>query len=142
MPEVVEVTMDLTNQKVRFSGTAGSNPAILCDYSPPLGDGMGYTGLQLLLMSLAACSATSVVALLKKMRKSLTGFHVDAKGLRREEHPTSFESISLDFTVNSPDAGEADVRKVIQLSEESVCPVWAMLKNSVEIKTEFRIIKD
>jgi uncharacterized OsmC-like protein len=40
------------------------------------------------------------------------------------------------FTINATDA---DVEKAIQLSEETVCPVWAMLKNNVEIGWEYRI---
>ena len=141
MSQELKVTVDLANQKVRFTGAARANPPVTFDYDPPLGDGQGYTGLEMLLMSLAACSATSVVALLRKMGKSVGGFHVNARGTRRETHPTSFDKIFLEFVVTSSDAGEADVKKAIQLSEESVCPVWAMVKGNVEIQVEFRIMK-
>ena len=103
MAEEVEVTVNLTNQKVQFTGVAGSNPAIICDCKPPVGDGAGYTGLELLLVSLATCSGTSVVHVLRKMRKSVSGFEVHAKGIRREQHPTSFEKIDLEFALHSPD---------------------------------------
>jgi putative redox protein len=110
------------------------------DYFPPLGDGQGYTGLELLLMSLAGCSATSIVYLLRKMEKNVAGFSVRAKGIRREVHPTSFHTIALEFLVTSGDADDASVKRAIHLSEESLCPVWALLKNNVEIKTEYRIV--
>lgn len=32
------------------------------------------------------------------------------------------------------------MRKAIALSEQSLCPVWAMLKGNVTITTEFDII--
>jgi putative redox protein len=32
------------------------------------------------------------------------------------------------------------MQRAIRLSEETFCPVWAMLKNNVEIITEHRII--
>jgi putative redox protein len=133
MAEELAVAIRLANQKVRFSGSARSNPAITMDYFPPLGDGEGYTGLELLLMSLAACSASTVVPLLRRMKKSVADFQVQARGIRRERHPTVFEKIFLEFILVSPDATENDLRQAIQMSEETFCPVWAMLKNSAAI---------
>ena len=140
MAEQLEITVDLTNQKVQFTGVAGSNAAIAIDYTPPLGDGQGYMPLELLLISLAACSGATVATLLRRMRKNISGLKVKAKGLRREVHPTSFHTIFLEFMLNSEDAAAADIQKAIQLSEESYCPVWAMLKNNVEITYEYKII--
>lgn len=140
MAETLEVTLKLTNDKVQFTGVARSNPPVVCDYFPPLGDGQGYTGLELLLLSLATCSSSTIVPILRKMRKTVVGFHVHAKGIRREQHPTSFEKIFLEFTVNSSDVAEADIQKAIKLSEDTYCPVWAMLRNNVEVITTCRII--
>jgi len=53
MTKQLEVTVNLTNQKGQFIGVSRSNPSITFDYDPPLGDGQGYTGLEMLLMSLA-----------------------------------------------------------------------------------------
>jgi putative redox protein len=140
MADTLEVSLQLSDQKVQFKGRARTNTDITMDYFPPLGEGQGYTGLELLLMSLACCSATSVVALLRKMQKKVNGLAVHASGIRKEQHPTAFHTIFLKFTVTSADAGNGDVKKAITLSEESICPVWAMLKNNVEIKTEHTII--
>jgi len=136
----MEVAVRLTNQKVQFTGGARSNPDIVMDYFPPLGDGQGYTGLELLLMSLAACSGTSVVYLLRKMGKNVQGLNIHAKGIRRDAHPTSFRQIYLEFTITSGDVKDQDIQKAIKLSEESLCPVWAMLKNSVEVIPGHKII--
>ena len=138
--EQLEVTVNLTNQKVQFTGVSRSNPSITFDYDPPLGDGQGYTGLEMLLMSLAACSGTSIVALLRNMNKSISGFKVNGKGIRRAEHPTSFQKIFLEYTLNSKDAEDKHIQEAIQLSEETYCPVWAMVKNNVEVVTEHKII--
>ncbi len=115
------VSLDLENQKVRFSGPARP-AAVSADYFPPLGDAQGYTGLELLLLSLAACSATSVVAMLRRMKKTVTAFRVNASGVRREQHPTGFTRIALDFTLTSPDAVAADLEKAAQLSAETYLP--------------------
>ena len=141
MADELEVTVNLTNQKVRFTGISTSNldSPITFDFKPPLGDGQGYTGLELLLMSLAGCSATAVLYLLRSMKKNIVGFSVNARGIRRDQHPKSLEKIFLKFFVNSEDTCDLDVQKAIQLADETYCPVWAMLKNNVEIIAEFKI---
>ena len=137
-----EVTVDLTNDKVQFIGVSKSNPdrPITFDFSPPLGDGQGYNGLELLLMSLAGCSGTTIVYLLRKMGKSISGLKVNAKGKRRDEPPLKFETIFLAFILNSKDTKDEDFQKAIRLAEESICPVWQMIKNNVEITAEYKIL--
>ena len=140
MDAPLSVTIELVNEKVRFSGSARGLPPVSADYFPPLGDAQGYTGLELLLLSLAACSATAVVPLLRRMKKTVAGFHVSASGMRRTQHPTSFERINIGFTLTSPDAVLADLEKAVALAEGSICPVWAMLKGNVEIVPELKVV--
>lgn len=137
-----QVTVNLTNNKVQFTGITPSNPdrPIVFDYKPPVGDGDGYNGLELLLMSLAGCSGTAIVFLLRKMGKDISGLKVNAKGIKRDQPPIKFEKIFLEFILSSKDTKDTDIRKAIQLSEQSVCPVWQMIKNNVEVVPEFKII--
>jgi len=137
-----EVAVRLINQKDKFTGVSSANPdqPITFDYKPPMGDGEGYNGLELLLMSLSGCSATAIVYLLRKMGKTVSGLEVNAKGIRREQPPIKFEKIHLEFILNSRDIKDADIQKAIQLAEQSVCPVWQMIKNNVEVVPEYRIV--
>jgi len=139
MFDAVDARVHLTNDKVQFIGAVRDNKPITCDYFPPLGDGTGYTGLELLLLSLSACSATSIVAVLRKMRKTIAAFEVRAHGDRREEHPTCFHTIRLTFALTSPDTADTELQKAISVSEASLCPVWAMLKGNVDILTDFTV---
>ena len=140
MADLVEACATLINNKVQFSGVARTNPEVICDYTPPLGDGKGYTGLELLLTSLAACAGTAVAALLRNTGKTVSGLKIAAKGQRRDEHPTSFVKIWLEFRLNSPDVVDSDIEKAIQMSEQTISPVWVMLKNSTEIVTTYKIV--
>jgi len=137
-----KVTVRLINQKVQFIGVSDANPEqpITFDYKPPLGDGLGYNGLELLLMSLSGCSATAIVFLLRKMGKTVSGLEVHAEGIRKEKPPIKFEKIFIKFILDSKDTKDADIQKAIQLSEQSVCPVWQMIKNNAEVVPEYKII--
>jgi len=140
MSDQIEANVTLINDKVKFSGIARTNPEIICDYVPPLGDGQGYTGLELLLVSLSSCAGTGVAALLRNQGKTVSGLKINARGQRRSEHPTSLEKIWLDFSLNSPDIKDDDIEKVLQMAGQIISPVWVMLNKSTEIITSYKII--
>lgn len=132
-------SVQLINDKLNFKGTADSNNPISIDYTPPLGDNLGYTSLELLLLSFSSCVGSSVLTFLRKMKKTITDFEITCKGMRKEDHPTCFRVIYLTINIKSPDVTDADLDKVIKLSEETYCPVWAMLKGNVEVLTNYNI---
>lgn len=142
MSEQLTASASLMNEKVRFKGVSRSNPEIILDYTPPIGDGEGYTSLELVLVSLASCSGTAIALLLRRMRKDVTALTINVSGSRREQHPTYFERIHLEVKLVSKDAEDADLEKVLRMSEESICPVWNMLKGNVEISYEFKISRN
>ena len=130
----------LLNDKLHFKSQAGEHEPISIDYTPPLGDNLGYTSLELFLLSLSSCVGSSVLTFLRKMRKTITGFEIHSWGVRREEHPTCFKSILLTIDLKSDDTTEEDLKKVIKLSEDTYCPVWAMIKGNVEVEIKYHIM--
>ncbi|NTW25774.1 MAG: OsmC family peroxiredoxin [Lentimicrobium sp.] len=129
----------LLNNKLHFEGKVDGNELISIDYTPPLGDNLGYTSLELLLLSLSSCLGSAILAFLRKMQKTIVACEISAKGIRREEHPTCFKTISLFINLSSPDTTSEELTKVLKLSEETYCPVWAMLKGNVEIIVNYSI---
>ena len=106
-----QVTVNLINDKVQFSGISPANPdcPIVFDYKPPIGDGNGYNGLELLLMSFAGCSGTAIVFLLRKMGKDVSGLKVNAKGMKSDQPPVKFEKIFIEYILSSKDTKDADI---------------------------------
>jgi len=133
-------SITLINDKLHFNSTVDENAPISIDYTPPLGDNDGYTSLELFLLSLSSCVGSSVLTFLRKMRKTITGCEIQSRGLRREEHPTCFKSILLTINLKSTDTTEEDLNKVIKLSEDTYCPVWAMIKGNVDVEIQYNIM--
>ncbi len=103
----------------------------------------GLTPLQMLLASLAACSINSVMAVLqRRLNQPVTGLEVDARALRKHEHPTVLTEIELDFQVKGAGVDPSAVSMALKLSEEQLCPVWNMLKQSTPIRASFRLIEE
>ncbi|RPH59050.1 MAG: hypothetical protein EHM89_11380, partial [Acidobacteria bacterium] len=59
----------------------------------------GVTPMELLLASLAACTGSVVASLLARLHQPVAGVEVEARGVRRDEHPTIFANIALEFVV-------------------------------------------
>ena len=138
---VLNTEIKLVNDKIHFIGKAKDNEPISIDYSSPIGDDLGYTSLELLLLSLSSCIGSSLALLLRKMNKTVSGLEIKAQGVRRTQHPTSFEKITLDIVFTSDDITNQAVDRALALSEESICPVWAMIKYSVEVVTNYSIVR-
>jgi len=136
-----EVSAVLTNDKVQFTGTSKANPGrpIEFDYYPPIGDGDGYNGLELVLMSLAGCSGTAMAFSLRRMGKSVGNLKVNARGRRTQEPPVKLDHITLAFELTSADATDEDIAKALQLTEEMYCPVWQMIKGNTVIETSYTL---
>lgn len=139
MPNILTASAELVNGRMMFRGTAGDNAPVITDYIPPAGDGKGYMPLELFLISLSSCLGGALSVLLRKTGKTIDALTVGAEGARREQHPTSFEKIKLYVSIKSKDITEADVKKAIDISEASVCPVWAMIKGNVEVETQITV---
>jgi len=135
----LNASVTLVNDKLHFKTKVGENEPISIDYTPPLGDNLGYTSLELFLLSLSSCIGSSVLTFLRKMRKTITGFEIHSRGIRREEHPTCFKTILLTIVLKSFDTSVEDLKKVVKLSEDTYCPVWAMIKGNVDVEIEYHI---
>jgi putative redox protein len=136
----LQANLILVNDRLLFKGSVDNNEPILIDYIPPLGDNLGYTSLELILLSVSSCMGTAILTFLRKMRKNITGLEIKAKGIRYKEHPTGFKTIMLNIFLYSSDTKDEELHKVIKLGEETYCPVFAMVKGNVEIIINHKII--
>jgi hypothetical protein len=50
----LKTSIRLLNEKLHFEGKADGNEPVSIDYTPPLCDNLGYTSLELLLLSLSS----------------------------------------------------------------------------------------
>ncbi len=135
----IDASIRLVNDKLNFIGTVEDNTPISIDYIPPLGDNLGYTSLELLLLSLSSCIGSSILTFLRKMNKSVKGCEIHSKGLRKEEHPTGFKKIFIEIIIESSNISSADMDKVLKLTEDTYCPVWSMIKGNVDMEVSYEI---
>lgn len=129
----LRTSIKLINDKLHFEGLVEGNDPIAIDYTPPLGDNLGYTSLELLLLSLSSCLGSALLVFLRKMNKNIIGLTINARGIRKEEHPTCFKTIILRVSLYSNNTNLDEFNKVVKMAEDTYCPVWAMIKGNVDV---------
>lgn len=138
--ENLVVELNRTDRKVHFECVSNSHPdiSIPLDYTPPLGDGNGLAGLEVLLISFAGCVSTAIVALLARLGKHVASYSAKAEGVRREQ-PLSLSSILFEVCVESEDVSSADMETVLRQAEQ-ISPVWLAIKGNVSVETAYRLL--
>ena len=100
------------------------------------------TPMEMLLVSVAACTAADVISILEKKRQNVSAYRVEIKGERREEYPQAFIRFHVHHIVYGRDVSEQAVARAIELSDTKYCSVAATVRPTAEITTSFEIIEN
>ncbi|HCT31239.1 MAG TPA: osmotically inducible protein OsmC [Bacteroidales bacterium] len=125
-------SLNLVNDRLLFEGQVEGNSPIAIDYIPPFGDNLGYTSLELMLLSLSSCVGSAFLVFLRKQGKIIERFSIKSDGTRRQTHPTALEEIHLYIEIKSPNLTSAEFEKTLA-QVESACPVWYMIKDKTKV---------
>ncbi len=127
---------------ISFAGKTDSNHWITVDGPENFGGSdAGIRPKELLLLSLAGCTASDVVSILQKKRVKLDDFEINISAEMTEEHPKVFTKIDLEYVFYGDSIAEKDVERAIDLSQTSYCGVTAMLEKALEINHTYKIVK-
>lgn len=98
------------------------------------------TPLEVLLSSLAACAANTLnLVLCRRMNARLDSIEVEAKAERRSEHPTILTDIELLYRLRGEDLTAETVERALRMAEDTLCPVYAMLKPGTRISSSWQL---
>jgi putative redox protein len=132
---MAEVRLRWTGDRLQFIGETGYGAPITVGGDP---EGPGAKPSDLLLVSLAACTAYDVVTILRKQRQHLRKLEVIVTSEQDPEPPWTFRAIHMRFLL----MGEIDERKAeraIDLAESKYCAVAATLRPVVDLTRSFEI---
>lgn len=104
------------------------------------GENKGPAPMEVLLISLAGCTAMDVVSILKKKRVNLQNMRVRVSGNQALQHPKYFTKIEVEFSLEGVDIKEEDVKRAVELSKDKYCSVSVMLKEKAEISYRWNIV--
>lgn len=95
--------------------------------------------LELFLTGIGSCTAADVISILHKKRQQVTGYRVELRTLRRDEHPRAFRRIELKHVVRGVHLSADAVKRAIVLSTEKYCSAIATVRATAEVVTSFEM---
>lgn len=95
----------------------------------------------LLMLSLASCSAYDVVLILKRQRQNLVDLYVQVNGQQALNPPNQFTDIHLHYVVEGIGLDENKVARAIELSETKYCSVAATVRGVANLTHSFEIVE-
>ncbi|MBK6750157.1 MAG: OsmC family protein [Acidobacteria bacterium] len=99
------------------------------------------TPMEMLLVSVAACTAMDVQSILEKKRQDVTEYNVVITGSRAEVHPRKFTAFHINHIVHGRNVSDKAVARAIELSDETYCSVAATVRPTAEITTSYEIVE-
>ncbi len=130
-----EVRLTWTGDRLQFLGTPGYGGPVAIGGDA---DGPGAKPSDLLPLSLAACTAYDVVAILRKQRQDLRALEAIVSSTQDPEPPWTFRGIHVTWVVTGDvDPHKAD--RAVALAEGKYCAVAATLRGVVDLSYDVRV---
>ena len=127
-------------EKMAFLGTDGNNSVIMDGLPKAGGEGKGLTPKQLLLTSLAGCTAMDVISILNKMKVVPGYFNIKIESKTNDEHPVYFTYIKLIYQFRGDDLPIEKLQKAVSLSQGKYCGISYMLGKAAELTYEVELL--
>jgi putative redox protein len=93
------------------------------------------------LAALAACTSMDVGSILRKKRQRAASYQIAVTGEKADAHPQVYTDIVVEHLISGDVEPEA-LRRAIELSATTYCPVSAMLSRSVRIEHRYRLKRE
>ncbi len=125
-----------------MEGSSGSGHTVTIDGPESIGGkNQGMRPMELMLMSVGACSSVDVISILKKSRQEVEDCIVEVEGERADAVPAVFEKIHLHFRVSGIALDEGKVVRAVELSANRYCSASIMMKAAgVEMSHSVEVI--
>lgn len=123
---------------VRVDVVTGTGFGLTFDTADGGADRAGPSPTESILAALAACTSMDVDSILRKKRQPATSYRIAVTGEKRDEHPQVYTRIVVEHQVTGEVEREA-LRRAVELSATTYCPVSAMLSRSVRIEHGYRL---
>ena len=122
-----------------FIGTSPSGHSVAIDVK---GDRKSaQTPMEMLLISVAACTAADVASILEKKRQDFREYLIEITGTRFEEHPRKFTAFHIHHIVRGHNVSEQALAHAIELSDTKYCSVAATVRPTATITTSHEFIE-
>lgn len=95
--------------------------------------------LEMLLIAVAACTASDVASIMEKKRQDIREYLVEITGTRVDDYPRKFVAFHVHHIVRGHNVSEQALAHAIELSDTKYCSVAATVRPTATITTSYEI---
>jgi len=128
----MKITLERFDENFGFKALAGNHEMILDTAVEIGGSDQGFRPMELMLISLAGCSAIDIVHILNKGKHAIHSYTAEVEAERRDELPRIFSTINMIITVDT-DAPDTVLERAAKLTKEKYCSAYAVLEASASV---------
>ena len=128
----MKITLERFDENFGFKARAGNHEMILDTAVEIGGNDQGFRPMELMLVSLAGCSAIDIIHILNKGKHAIRSYTTTVEAERRDELPRIFSTIDMIITVDT-DAPDTVLERAVKLTKEKYCSVYAVLEASAPV---------
>jgi putative redox protein len=122
------------NGKMRFTGTDADGKSVVMDAAEVYGgEGDGIRPMEMMLISLAGCTAIEVGNVMNKMRLSYDTFEICVKAEKAETVPHVFTQIHVHYTLSGEGVTHQKFMKAFEVGGLKYCSVANMIKKACPV---------
>jgi putative redox protein len=121
----------------QFVGTDSTNHSVVLSTAA---EGVGVKPSDMLLVSLASCTAVDVVEILEKKKINLELLEISVNAEQDQDPPWTYRKIHMLYKVKGEGLTDKALQQAIHLSESKYCSVAATIRGIVEITTSYEIL--
>ena len=139
-PGSMKVELKKADANFHFKAVGSAGIVIDIDAAASIGGhNSGARPMELMLMSLGACSAIDVIQILKKQKQVIKEFNITVDGEREADKiPSLFKEIKIHFTLRG-NIDEKKVKRAVELSINKYCSAAAILNKTASISYSLNI---
>lgn len=104
-------------------------------------EGKTFRPMELILAGLASCSAIDIENILTKQKIAIKEMIINVHGHRVNKIPAVFDKIDIEIIISGL-IPENKLQRAIELTKEKYCSVYSMLKETVTIEYNYKIINN
>jgi len=123
----------------QFVGVSGSGHCVNFDDATT---GSAPSPIEVLALSLAACTAFDVITILRKKRQDVAAYEVRVEAEQRVGPPAVFTGVRLRHIVRGRTIDPQAVSQAIELSKDKYCSIGAMLAPTVPIEHVIELVEE
>ena len=136
----MKIDITRTNENVLFKIQNPTGESAFIDGTEEFGGvNGGMLPMEMLLASVATCSAFEVVLILKKQKQTITDFKIEVNGVRTKQGTSNpFSSIDILFLIR----GQVELKKAeraVSISTEKYCSVRSSLDPEIKVSHQVKV---